>query len=81
MRRLRQWISARLWRRLVFSHLTVILLTMLALQVAVAVLVAFAVRRTTPIEGDAGWWARSFAHTAGWLMETGREADIPFALV
>ena len=80
MRRLRQWIAARLWRRLIFSHLAVILLTMLVLQVALAVLVAYTVRRTTPIEGDAGWWARSFAHTAGWLMETGREADIQFAL-
>jgi len=53
---------------------------MLVLQVALAVLVAYTVRRTTPIEGDAGWWARSFAHTAGWLMETGREADIQFTL-
>lgn len=80
MKRLRQWIAARLWRRLVFSHLIVILLTMSVIQVAVAGLVAFTVRRTAPIEGDAGWWARSFAHTAGWLVETGREVDIPLAL-
>lgn len=80
MKSIRQWIAARLWRRLTFSHLVVILLTMFVLQLAVATLVALTARRTAPVEGDAGWLARSFAHTVGWLADEGREAEIPLIL-
>ena len=41
MRRLRRWIAARLWRRLASSHLIVTLLTILILQLTIAVLAAF----------------------------------------
>ncbi len=77
MKRIRKWIVARLWRRLTFSHLIVILLIMIVLQLVLATMVALTARRTAPVEGDAGWLARSFAYTAGWLADEGREAEIP----
>lgn len=81
MKRIRRWITARLWRRLVFSHLVVILLTVLILQICVVTLVMWAISGgMQPIEGDAGLLARALAQTAGRLMETGRTEDIPFVL-
>jgi signal transduction histidine kinase len=80
MKKLRRWISARLWRRLAFSHFAIIFTLLLVLQLAVALLVAFFVRGTAPIEGDAGRLAFQIAHSVGWLIETGREAEVPLAL-
>ena len=69
MKRLHGCITARLERRLAFSHLLAILITMLGIQIALAVLVAFVVGGTQPIEGDAGWTALSYASMIGKLMD------------
>jgi len=78
--RLRRWIAARLWRRLAFSHFAIIFLTLLILQLAVAGLVAFVVRGTAPVEGDAGWLALRFARAIGWTMGSAQE-EPPFLVV
>jgi signal transduction histidine kinase len=80
MNRLHGWITARLERRLAFSHLLAILLTMLGIQIALAVLVAFVVRGTHPIEGDAGWTALSYASMIGKLMDENQSEEIPLIL-
>lgn len=77
MKRLRHWISARLWRRLAFSHFGVVLVTMSILQLAVATLLGLTVRGTAPIEGDAGWLALQLAQVAGHLMDADQEDAIP----
>jgi signal transduction histidine kinase len=75
MRRLRRWITARLWRRLMFSQLFMLVLTMLILQCLAAVLVALLVHETRH-EEEAGRVARAYARPVGWLMESGREEKI-----
>jgi signal transduction histidine kinase len=80
MKRLRGWITARLGRRLAASHLLAILLTMLVIQLALALLVAFVVKGTQPIEGDAGWTARSYALAIGKLMDESQISEIPLIL-
>jgi signal transduction histidine kinase len=77
MKWLRRWIAARLWRRLMFSQLLILVLTMLIVQCLAATLVAFLARGTAPVEGDAGWLAHAYARPIGWLMESGQAGDIP----
>jgi two-component system sensor histidine kinase BaeS len=72
----RNWIAARLWRRLMVSQLLILVLIMLIIQCLVAVIVAFYVTDTAPIEGDAGWLARSYAQPVGWSLEFGQEGDV-----
>lgn len=76
MKRLRDWIAARLWRRLMFSQLLIVLLAMLILQCILATLVAFYAIDIAPIEGDVGWLARSYAQPVSWLFELDQEADV-----
>lgn len=76
MKRLRLWIAARLWRRLMFSQLLILVLAMLIVQCLVAVIVALYVTDTAPIEGDAGWLARAYARPIGWLLESGEQGDV-----
>jgi signal transduction histidine kinase len=76
MKRLRGWIAARLWRRLMFSQLLILLLAMLILQCILATLVAFFVIDIAPIEGEAGWLALSYSQPLGWLFEFDQGADI-----
>ncbi len=80
MTRLRRRIAARLWRRLAFSHFTIIFLTLLILQLAVAGLVALVLRGTAPVEGDAGWLALRFARAIGWTMAN-EQMEQPFLVV
>jgi hypothetical protein len=80
VRGIRRWIAARLWRRLAFSHFAIIFLSLLVLQLAVAGLVAFVVRGTAPVEGDAGWLALRFARAIGWTMGNEQE-ESPFLVV
>ena len=80
MKRFRGWLTARLGRRLAFSHFLVIVLTMLVLQLILASLVAVTVRGTAPIEGDAGWTARAYSQAVSGLVNAGQEADIPLVL-
>jgi signal transduction histidine kinase len=80
MNRVRRWIAARLWRRLAFSHFAIIFVTLLILQLAVAGLVAVAVRGTAPVEGDAGWLALQFASAIGWAMDNGHEEQVPLVV-
>ncbi len=72
----RKWIAARLWRRLMVSQLLILVLTMLVVQCLVAVIVAVYVTDTAPIEGDAGWLARSYAQPVGWSLEFGQDGDV-----
>ncbi len=76
MKRLRGWIAGRLWRRLMFSQLLILVLAMLIAQCLVAVIVAFYVTDSDPIEGEAGWLARAYARPIGWMLESGQEAQV-----
>ncbi|MCJ7660378.1 MAG: hypothetical protein MUO67_14620 [Anaerolineales bacterium] len=80
MKRFRRWLTTRLGRRLMVSHFLVVILTMFVLQFILAMLVAIAVRGTTPVEGDAGWTAQSYAQAVSGLVNAGHEADIPLVL-
>jgi signal transduction histidine kinase len=75
MKRLWHWITARLWRRLMFGHLIVIVLTMLILQVIVVTLFGVMGTNTTPVEEEAGWWADSLAYTMAQLIEKEQDRD------
>jgi len=58
------------------SQLLILVLTILIIQCLVAVTVAVYVTDTAPIEGDAGWLARSYAQPVGWSLEFGQEGDV-----
>jgi len=76
MKRLRAWVAARLWRRLMFSQLLILLLAMLILQCILVTLVAFYAIDIAPIEGDVGWLARAYAQPVGWLLELDQREDV-----
>lgn len=76
MKRLRGWIVARLWRRLMFSQLLVLVLVMLIFQCPAAVIIALYVTDTAPVEGDAGWLAGAYAEPIGWLLESGEQDEV-----
>jgi signal transduction histidine kinase len=59
-----------------FSQLLILVLAMLVAQCLVALIVAFYVTDTAPIEGAAGWLARAFARPIGWVLESGEPDEV-----
>lgn len=73
------WIKARLWRRLMFSHLAVIISGYVVLQLALAALIIFS-NDTLLLNSEAAIVARAMAHTAGQLLENEQQAQLPLIL-
>jgi signal transduction histidine kinase len=79
MNRIYGWIAGRLWRRIFFNHLLIVLVTALILQMIFIGFAVSSIRGTSLLEGDAGWLARSYANSISWIMETGEKQQIhPF---
>ncbi|MBN1486595.1 MAG: HAMP domain-containing histidine kinase [Anaerolineae bacterium] len=76
--KVRNWISARLWHRLMFSNLIVILGGYLLLLVGLSAIISFSSdSSSSPLSRDAGLAARAFAYTAEWLMDHEHAEQLP----